>query len=355
MGTKTIEFEKRFADYVGARHAVFVCSGTAALHLALEACGLLPGDEVLIPTTTFTATGEVVTYLGGRPMLVDIDPVSLNIDCADVRRRITPRTRALIPVHMAGQPCDLDELHNIANEHGLYIIEDAAHALPSEYQGKRVGSQSAFTAFSFYATKTLTTGEGGMITTDDEGFAARMRVMRLHGISGDAWKRYGKNGSWFYEVVEAGFKYNPTDIQAALGLVQLTKCDAMSAARRRIAERYHSAFKDVGALEIPATKYDRTTSWHLYILRLHLQQLRISRDAFINELKERGVGTSVHFIPLHLHPFYQRAYAYQKGDFPVAEAEFQRCISLPIYPDMTDDEVDQVIRIVMEVTNEARR
>jgi dTDP-4-amino-4,6-dideoxygalactose transaminase len=355
MGTKTLEFEERFAQYVGARHAVAVCSGTAALHLALEAIGLQTGDEVLIPTNTFTATGEVVNYLGGRPVLVDIDPITLNIDTCDVKRKITPRTRALIPVHMAGQPCDLGELHSIAGDYDVHVIEDAAHALPSEYKDRRIGSLSELTAFSFYATKTLTTGEGGMITTDRDDYAARMRLMRLHGIAGDAWKRYGKNGSWRYEVLEAGYKYNPTDIQAAIGLVQLAKCDAMNDARHRIAARYSSAFKEVSALETPTLMSDRTTSWHLYILRLRLEQLRIDRDAFIQELRVHGIGTSVHFIPLHLHPYYQRSYGYRDGDFPLAEAEFQRCFSLPIYPAMSDANVEQVIDNVREIATRARR
>lgn len=355
MGTKTLEFEAQFAKYVGAPHAVAVCSGTAALHLALEAIGLQPDDEVLIPTTTFTATGEVVKYLGGRPVLVDIDPVTLNIDVSSANGKITPRTRALVPVHMAGQPCDLNELQYIARQHGLHVIEDAAHALPSEYGGRRIGCISELSAFSFYATKTLTTGEGGMITTDNDNYAARMRTMRLHGISGDAWKRYGKNGSWFYEVVEAGYKYNPTDLQAALGLVQLAKCDALNRARRRVAERYTSAFEDVSALEPPTMKGDRATSWHLYILRLRLEQLHIDRNGFIQQLKDRGIGTSVHFIPLHLHPFYQRAYGYRNGDFPVAEAEFERCISLPIYPTMSAADVEHVIENVTEIAIHAKR
>jgi dTDP-4-amino-4,6-dideoxygalactose transaminase len=355
MGTKTFEFEREFAKYVGARHAVSVCSGTAALHLALEACGLQPGDEVLIPTTTFTATGEVVTYLGARPVLIDIDASTLNVDARLVRRKITSRTRAMIPVHMAGQPCDLDEIHCIAKEHGLRVLEDAAHSIPSAYRGRRIGCLSELTAFSFYATKTLTTGEGGMITTDNDDYAARMRMMRLHGISGDAWKRYGKNGSWFYEVVEAGFKYNPTDLQAALGLVQLSKCDSLNDARRRIAERYTSAFNEIGALEPPTIMSDRTTSWHLYILRLRLEQLQIDRNAFIQKLKECGIGTSVHFIPLHLHPYYQRTYGYRRGDFPIAETEFERCLSLPIYPGMSDQDVEQVIDSVTEIANRATR
>ena len=355
MGPKTIEFEQQFASYVGARHAVDVCSGTAALHLALEAAAIGPADEVLIPTTTFTATGEVVTYLGARPVLVDVDPVTLNIDVADAERKLTARTRAIIPVHIAGQPCDMAEIHSFARAYQLRVVEDAAHALPSQYRGKRVGSLSELTAFSFYATKTLTTGEGGMITTDDADLAARMRLMRLHGIAGDAWKRYGKNGSWSYEVVEAGFKYNPTDLQAALGIVQLAKCDAYTSARRRIAERYSEEFRCLPALETPEIKPDRESSWHLYVIRLHLDQLRLDRNAFVNELKERGIGTSVHFIPLHLHPYYQRSYGYAAGDFSVAETQFARCISLPIYPKMSEEHVQQVIDTVSDVVSRARR
>ena len=281
--------------------------------------------------------------------------MTLNIDISAVEKKITPRTRALIPVHMAGQPCDLDELQTFALEHELRVIEDAAHALPSEYRGKRIGRCSELTAFSFYATKTLTTGEGGMITTDSDDYAARMRIMRLHGIAGDAWKRYGKNGSWYYEVMEAGYKYNPTDLQAVLGLVQLAKCDDLNHARHSVAKRYTSAFKDISMLEPPSVKSDRATSWHLYILRLRLEQLRIDRNSFINELKQRGIGSSVHFIPLHLHPYYQRAYGYRRGDFPVAEAQFERCLSLPIYPTMSDADVEYVIDTVTKISTAEKR
>jgi dTDP-4-amino-4,6-dideoxygalactose transaminase len=355
MGAKTIEFEERFAAYVGARHAIAVSSGTAALHLGLETVGIQPDDEVLIPTNTFTATGEVVKYLGGRPVLVDIDPVTLNVDPVDVARKVTSRTRAIMPVHLAGQPCDMGEIHALARAHNLHVIEDAAHALPSEYRGTRIGALSELTAFSFYATKTLTTGEGGMITTDNDDYAARLRMMRLHGISGDAWKRYGKNGTWYYEVVEAGYKYNLTDLQSALGLVQLTKCDAMNEARGQVAQRYTAAFREIASLEPPTTRDDRKTSSHLYILRLHLDQLTIDRAGFVAELKKFGVATSVHFIPLHLHPFYQRCYGYRPGDMPVAETEFERYFSLPIYPSMTDAEADYVIAAVADVAERFKR
>jgi perosamine synthetase len=354
MGPKTFEFEKEFAKYVGAKHAIAVSTGTAALHLALEAAGVRAGDEVLLPTTTFTATAEAVTYVGARPVLVDIDPVTMNIDSEDAARRITPKTKAIIPVHLGGQPCDMDEIEAIARMHHLRIIEDAAHALPSEYKGKRVGQISEFTCFSFYATKTLTTGEGGMITTENSEAAERMRLMRLHGIERDAWKRYRADGSWFYEVLEAGFKYNLTDLQSAIGLVQLAKCDAMWQARESVAQRYSDGFSSVDELVLPTIRPDRRTSWHLYVLRLRLDRLKRDRDSFIQTLQDRGVACSVHFIPLHLQPYYQRAYGYQPGDFPYAEEEYHSCLSLPIYPSLTDMEINHVIVAVRKTVAELR-
>jgi dTDP-4-amino-4,6-dideoxygalactose transaminase len=354
MGPKTFEFEKEFAKYVGAAHAIAVSSGTAALHLALEAAGVQADDEVILPTTTFTATAEAVTYVGARPVLADIDPVTMNLDPEDVARRITPKTKALIPVHLAGQPCDMDEIRTLALAHHLRVIEDAAHALPSEYRGKRVGQISEFTCFSFYATKTLTTGEGGMITVDNAAAADRMRLMRLHGIERDAWKRYRGNGSWYYEILEAGFKYNLTDFQSAIGLVQLVKCDAMREARQVIAERYSEAFSSTEELVIPTVRPDRSTSWHLYILRLRLDCLSVDRDSFIQALRRRGVTCSVHFIPLHLQLYYRHTYGYQAGEFPRAEQEYRACLSLPIYPGMTDAEISHVIGAVQKTAAEFR-
>jgi dTDP-4-amino-4,6-dideoxygalactose transaminase len=348
MGAKTFEFERQFADYAGAAHAVAVSSCTAALHLALEAIGLARGDEVLLPTTTFTATAEVVTYFGAKPVLVDIDPRTLNLDPVDAERRITPRTKAIIPVHFGGTPCDMNAILDLAARRNLRVIEDAAHALPSTYRGKRIGAMSEFTAFSFYATKTLTTGEGGMITTENADHAKRFQMMRLHGIGRDAWKRYTAEGSWFYEVLEAGYKYNLTDLQAALGIVQLGKCDQMAQARAAVAARYNAAFDSCKSVELPHVPAECTTSWHLYVLRLHLDRLRISRNRFIQELADRGVSTSVHFIPLHLHPLYQRLYGYRGGELPIAEREYERSISLPIYPSMREEEVEQVIWAVLD-------
>jgi dTDP-4-amino-4,6-dideoxygalactose transaminase len=351
MGAKTFEFEREFARYIGASHAVAVSSCTAALHLALEAFGIRRDDEVLLPTTTFTATAEVVTYLGAKPILVDIDPLTLNMDPLDMERKITLQTRAIIPVHFGGTPCDMTEILAIAASHDLRVVEDAAHALPSQYNGQRVGTISEMTAFSFYATKTLTTGEGGMITTENKEYAQRLQMMRLHGISRDAWKRYGSGGSWFYEVLETGFKYNLTDLQAALGVVQLTKCDGMRAARERIAGRYLRTLGTLETLEMPHTPPDRESSWHLFVVRLNLEQLRLNRDQFIRELADRGVAASVHFIPLHLQPVYQREYRYKVGDFPVAEREYHRSLSLPIYPGMSNEEIERVIWAVRDVAS----
>jgi perosamine synthetase len=355
MGQKTIDFEQMFAAYVGARHAVGVNSCTAGLHLALDAIGLKEGDEVLVPTTTFTASAEVVCYFKAKPVLVDVDRESLCMDPADAERRITSKTRAIIPVHFAGQPCDMDEIQALATRHGMRVIEDAAHSLPASYRGGRVGAISELTAFSFYATKTLTTGEGGMITTDSDELAKRMRMMRLHGIGRDAWKRYSAAGSWFYEVLDSGFKYNLTDIQSAIGIVQLGKCDQMRYLRAKVAQRYSAAFSAEEALQIPTVASDRESAWHLYVLRLNSDQLTIGRSEMIEKLKEQGIGTSVHFIPLHMHPFYRDTYGYCEDQFPVATQEYQRYFSLPIFPGMTDDQIDFVIEMVLHNVRSARR
>ena len=355
MGPRTIEFEQRFASYVGAKHAVGVSSCTAGLHLALDAIGLKQGDEVLVPTTTFTATAEVVAYFKAKPVLVDVDAESLCMDPADAERRITQKTRAVIPVHYAGQPCEMDAIQDIAGRHGLRVIEDAAHSLPASYRGIRVGSISELTAFSFYATKTLTTGEGGMVTTDNDDLATRMRMMRLHGIGRDAWKRYSAEGSWYYEVLNPGYKYNLTDIQSAIGIVQLGKCDQMNIARREIASRYTERFVKERALEVPTVNANRESSWHLYVLRLNLEELTITRSEMIEKLRAQGIGASVHFIPLHLHPYYQKEYGYQANEFPVATAQYHRYLSLPIFPQMTLKQIDYVVDSALEIVAASRR
>ena len=346
-GPVTQQFEREFAAFVGCEYAVAVNSCTAALHLALDAAGITAGDEVLVPSYTFAATAEVVVYLGARPVLCDSLPGGFNIDPADAARRITPKTRAIIAVHIAGEPCDLQALSRLAERHSIHLIEDAAHALPASYAGRRIGSISEFTAFSFYATKTITTGEGGMLTTNDQAYAKRASTMRLHGISGDAWKRYTNHGSWYYEVVDAGFKSNMPDLLAALGLAQLKKAEAFHQRRREIADIYLQRLSRIEELEMPPTGNVSTThSWHLFILRLRSKMLASSRDDLVHQLKQAGIGTSVHFIPLHLHPYYRNRYGYSSGDFPHAEDAFARCISLPIYPDMNDTDVERVVTSV---------
>jgi dTDP-4-amino-4,6-dideoxygalactose transaminase len=365
-GPKVRQFEAEFAARVGVPHAVAVNSGTAALHLALEAAGLGRGDQVILPAYTFAATAEVVRYFDAEPVLVDVCPDDLNIDPGLAEAAITGRTRAIISVHVAGLPAALDAIYAIAARHDLAIIEDAAHAFPSKYKGhtigvpllpQSVGERSelrAFVAFSFYATKPITTGEGGMLTTADQTLADRCRITALHGISKDAWKRYTAEGSWYYEIVAPGFKYNMTDVAAGMGLAQLRKAERMWQRRREIAECYNSAFNDVPALQIPHDRGDCQHAWHLYMLRLNLEQLRIGRAQFVEELKRCNIGTSVHFIPLHLHPYYRGTYGYRPGDFPVAYREYQREISLPIYSKMNDRDVQDVIDAVIGVVEHHR-
>jgi dTDP-4-amino-4,6-dideoxygalactose transaminase len=345
--------EKQFASYIGCKYALAVNSATSALQLALDAIGLKPLEEVLLPTYTFTATAAVVTHFGARPVLCDSLDGGFNIDPEDVRRRVTSKTRAIMPVHIAGQACDLGSLREIARRQGLQIIEDAAHALPASYRGSRIGNISDLTAFSFYATKTITTAEGGMITTNNPEYAERLAMMRLHGIRGDAWKRYAKEGSWYYEVLDAGYKCNLPDLLAAVGVAQLAKCDNFWRRRREIATMYRERLAGIDELELPpGCEEGDQHSWHLYILRIRPEQLSINRNQFIEKLKSLGIGASVHFVPLHLHPYYQRTYGYRRGDFPAAEDAFNRCMSLPIFPSMTDREVDRVIAAVMQIVGE---
>jgi dTDP-4-amino-4,6-dideoxygalactose transaminase len=345
-GLKTKRFEREFAVCVEAPYAVAVNSATAALHLALDAIGLRPGDEVIVPVYTFTATAEVVEYFHARPVFADVDPLTCNLDPEQLERLITPRTRAMIVVHMAGLPAEMDAILAIAKAHNIVVIEDAAHAFPAKYRGRMVGSIGDLTAFSFYATKTLATGEGGMLTTANRQYAERAAVMSLHGISRDAWKRYSAEGSWYYEVLQAGYKYNMTDLAASLGLHQLARREWLLQRRRTIAHRYTEAFSRLPQLETPPEPTYIEHAWHLYILRLHLEHLSISRDAFIQELAQVNIGTSVHFIPLHLHPFYRDTYYLKADDFPVALRAYQRAVSLPIYPGMKDEDVEDVIAAV---------
>jgi perosamine synthetase len=354
-GPKVKRFEEEFARYLGCRHAVAVNSGTAALHLALDAIGIKEGDEVILPTMTFAATAEVVLYFKARPVLVDCCPDTLNLDPYQIERAITPSTRAIIPVHMGGQSCDMDPILELARHHNLNVIEDAAHALPAAYHGKKVGIVGDITCFSFYATKTITTGEGGMATTENPEWANRMRMMSLHGISHDAWKRYTKEGSWYYEILDPGFKYNLTDIAAAIGIEQLKKCDEFWQARQRIAMNYSKAFADLKQIQLPICQNEIQHAWHLFVIQLILERLKIDRNQFIDALREKEIGTSVHFIPLHLHPYYRDKFGYKPEDFPNASAAFERIISLPIYPGMAEANVRDVIVAVRQIVQEYRR
>jgi len=347
-GPKTKRFESEFAHYLGAESALALNSCTAGLHLALVALDIGPGDEVITTPMTFCSSVNVIEHVGARPVLADIEPETLAIDPARVAEAITPRTRAIMPVHYAGHPADMGPLVELARQHGLYLIEDAAHALPATYHGQRIGTIGDLTAFSFYATKNLTTAEGGMLTGAPE-LIEHARVLSLHGMSRDAWKRYDANGSWYYEVVAPGFKYNMTDIQAAIGLVQLQRLETMQQRRREIVAQYNAAFGSLDALQIPTERPGAESAWHLYVLRLHLDRLTIDRARFIEELRARNIGTSVHFIPIHLHPYYRDKYGFAPDDFPVAYGEYQRLISLPLHPGLTDEDVQDVIAAVIDV------
>jgi dTDP-4-amino-4,6-dideoxygalactose transaminase len=355
MGPTTVEFEERFKEYIGSRNAVSMNSCTACLHLALKVIGLKERDEVIVPAVTFTATAEVITYFNARPVLIDVDKETCNIDVTHIGGKITSRTRAIIPVHYAGQPCDMDEIHLIAKEYNLFVIEDAAHAIPAWYKKRKIGILGDMTCFSFYATKPLTTGEGGMVTTENDEWADKLKILRLHGISKDAWKRYTNEGSWYYEVVDAGYKYNTTDIQAALGLAQLKKVDWMYEKRKEISEKYTEAFQSLHEVITPYVKDDRKSAWHLYVIKLNLEMLTVGRNQFIEELKNRGIVTSVHFIPLYRHPYYQDIFNYKPVEFPSSEWVYERIISLPIYPGMTEENVQYVIGAVEDVVKKFRR
>jgi dTDP-4-amino-4,6-dideoxygalactose transaminase len=353
-GPKTRCFEEEFARYVGAESALALNSCTAGLHVALAALGIGSGDEVITTPLTFAATVNVIEHVGARPVLADVEPDTLNIDPAQVERAITPRTRAVIAVHYSGHPADLDPIEALAHRHGLVVIEDAAHALPARYKGRTIGSGPNPTAFSFYATKNLTTAEGGMLTGTSE-LLERARPISLHGMTRDALRRYEKGGSWRYEIRWPGFKYNMTDIQAAMGRCQLRKLARFDARRREIVAAYHAAFAAEDALEPPVERPEVRHAWHLYVLRLRLEALRIGRDRFIDELTARNIGTSVHFIPVHVHPYYRDRYGFAPDDFPVAYSNFERMVSIPLNPRLSDRDVEDVITAVLDVVHRYRR
>lgn len=360
-GPKVKRFEEEFAAFVNGPEALAVSSCTAALHLALLALGIGPGDGVITSSLTFCSAVHVIEHVGARPILVDVEPDTLNLDVSHARRVIEHARRdygvtvkAIMPVHLYGQPCDLDALLALAEEYELAIIEDAAHSLPAKYRGAMIGSHSGsasvpvLTCFSFYATKNLTTAEGGMlVSTADQ--LEKARVWALHGMNRDAWKRYGAAGSWRYEVVCPGYKYNMSDVQAALGIRQLQKLSDFHKRRKQIVDQYSAAFSECGEVQIPIQAQRTEHAWHLYVLRLNLERLRITRDEFISHLKDRNIGASVHFIPIHLHSYYRQKYGYQAEDFPVAWREFQRIVSLPLSPRMGRQDVNDVIAAVTDI------
>lgn len=354
-GPQTELFEKEFREYVEVPHALAVNSCTAALHLALVALNVGPGAEVITSPLTFCATVNVILHAGATPVLADVGADG-NLDPVSIASKINSRTRAIIPVHLAGLPCDMDAIWSIARANRLYVVEDAAHAAGSRYKGWPIGAgnpsagfSSQAVAFSFYATKNMTTGEGGMVTTCDEPLAGAMKVLCLHGISADAWNRYSDRGHWYYEVTVPGFKYNLSDIQSALGRVQLARLESFIATRTAYAKMYNESFANTGEIELPPDRPTSRHSWHLYSIRLNLDQLTIDRDQFIRLMQAKGIGTSVHFIPIPLHPFFSGFALRPENHCPKALALYPRLVSLPLYPDMTEDQVRHVAEAAKDI------
>lgn len=347
-GSVTHEFEEIIKELTGAKHAIALNSCTAGLHLSLVALGVGPGDEVIVPDMTFCATANVVIHTGAKPVIVDVMRDTYHIDPVAIERAITPKTKAIIPVHYAGQACDMDRIMAIAKKHNLHIVEDAAHSIGVTYKGKQIGTFGISTSFSFYVTKNVTTAEGGVVTTNDDAIADRIRILTLHGISRDAWKRYTAEGTWYYEVTEPGFKCNLTDLAAAVGIPQMKRIDWFYQRRAELADMLTNGLKDLPGISTPKTRPDTSNIWHLYVIEVDEQQTGISRDKMIDELKKLNIGTSVHFIPLHRHPAY-KPYNVSSEKFPVAEDIFQRIISLPLYPKMSNQDVQDVIDAIRDV------
>lgn len=349
-GEKSHIFERNFADYLGVDCALALNSCTAALHLALLLLNIKPGDEVITTPFTFVATSNVIEYLHARPVFVDIERDTLNIDPNKIEEKITNKTKAILIVHYGGHACEMNAIMDIANKYSIPVVEDAAHGMGGSYHNKKLGRFGTFSAFSFYANKNITTIEGGMLIGNKE-LINKARIMSLHGIDRDAWKRYRQDGSWFYEVIYPGLKYNMTDVSASIGLHQLKKINSLQGKRSRIANSYNAAFKNNPFLEVPCQKSKIDHAWFNYPLRLNLERLKISKAEFINELTKLNIGTSVHFIPVHLHPYYKNKYGYVPNDFPVAYKEYQRVLSIPLYPAMLDSDVEDVIESICLILN----
>ena len=347
-GPKVAEFEEAFADYIHARYAVSFSSGTAALHGAAFAADLGPGDEVITTPMTFCATANSVLYQGSKPVFADICPDTLNIDPDQIARRITPRTKVILPVDYSGHPADLDAIQALAEHHRLVVIEDACHAMGAEYRGQRVGKISHLTVFSFHPVKHITTGEGGMVTTDDAELARRLRTFRNHGISSDARQRQAER-QWYYEMVALGYNYRLSDIGCALGLSQLRKVEKNLARRRQIVQQYYAAFEDMPGIIPPTERAEVLSAWHLYPIRLDLKRLRAARTEIFQALRAENIGVNVHYFPVHLHPYYRERFGYRGGEYPVAEEAHERVISLPMFHGMTDPDVEDVVEAVSKV------
>jgi dTDP-4-amino-4,6-dideoxygalactose transaminase len=355
MGPKVQEFEQLFSQYIGVKNAVAINSCTAGLHLSLVAAQIGQGDEVIVPTYTFASTANTVVWTGAKPVLVDIEKGGFNISIEAIKKAITDKTKAIIPVHYGGMPCDMTQILEIVKQFNLKIIEDSAHTIGVKYKDKNIGTIGDATAFSFYATKNLTTGEGGMVTTEDKEIADKIRTLRLHGMTKDAWKRYDQKGSWYYEISLPGFKCNMTDIQAAMGIVQLGKLDKLNKKRRDLAQYLSSKLNKIEGIILPKEKSDRGHCWHLYPIRIDLEKFTITRDQFINALNHENIGTSVHFIPLHRHPFYNIKYSLKSFEFPNAEEIYHQEISLPLYPLMTTSDADDVVLAVEKIASYYRK
>jgi len=347
-GPKIQEFENAVSDYIGVKHAVAVSSGTAALHAAMHALKIGPGDEVVLPSMTFAATANCVVYQGATPVFVDVSPDTLLIDPGTIEAKLTSRTRAIIAVDYAGQPCVYDRLQQIAEKHRINLVADACHALGAEYKGKKVGGLADLTVFSFHPVKHITTGEGGMITTDDESLAQRMRVFRNHGITSTHSQREAQ-GSWFYEIEELGYNYRITDFQCALGRSQLRKLPQWLEKRRNIAAQYDTGLAEIGGIKPLTREKNVLHAYHLYVVKIEKNNKGFSRSEIYKALRDSGIGVNVHYIPVHLHPFYKRAYRTGPGLCPAAEEAYEKILSLPMYPTMSDHDVKRVIETLANI------
>lgn len=348
-GPKVHEFEEMFKKYKEVKFAMALNSCTAALHLSMLAIGIKPGDEIIVPTMTFSATANAVIHAGGKPVFADCEKDTINIDPENIERKVTPKTKAIIPVHFAGRPCNMNAIMDIAKKYNLKVVEDCAHAIEAEYHGEKIGTFGDLGCFSFYVTKNIVTGEGGMAITNNEDYANKIKILALHGMSKDAWKRFSDEGYKHYQVVFAGFKYNMMDLQAAIGIHQLPRVDRYWKRRQEIWNRYNEAFKNFPVFTPALIKPNTRHAYHLYTLLLDIDNLKITRDQFLNEMTKRNIGVGVHYIALHLHPYYQEAFGYQRSNFPNAEWISDRTVSIPLSAKLTDKDIEDVIETVGDI------